>query len=75
MEFTKVQIDNKDVVFVNSGKQLQIVGKFQKGENHLTFEYSVKPKQALYFVDIEGIRSSNLDTRSRKIHQQLVSEF
>lgn len=54
MEFSNVQINNKDVVFINSGKQLQIVGNFQNGENHLTFEYTVKPKQALYFVDIEG---------------------
>jgi len=54
MEFSKVQIDNKDVVFVNSGKQLQIIGNFQKGDNHLTFEYTAKPKQALYFIDIEG---------------------
>ncbi|MTH16654.1 M1 family metallopeptidase [Flavobacterium sp. LC2016-01] len=54
MEFSKVQIDNKDVVFVNSGKQLQLIGNFQKGENHLTFKYTAKPKQALYFVDIEG---------------------
>ncbi|RED27054.1 aminopeptidase N [Flavobacterium cutihirudinis] len=54
MEFSNVQINNKDVVFVNSGKQLQIVGNFQQGENHLTFEYTAKPKQALYFVDIEG---------------------
>lgn len=54
MEFTKVKIDNKEVHFVNTGKQLQIVNNFQKGENHLTFEYSVKPKQALYFVAIEN---------------------
>ncbi|MBS7253941.1 M1 family metallopeptidase [Flavobacterium branchiicola] len=54
MEFSKVQVDNKDVVFVNSGKQLQIMGNFQKGENHLTFEYTAKPKQALYFIDIEN---------------------
>jgi len=54
MEFSKVQIDNKDVVFINTGKELQIVGYFQKGENHLTFEYSAKPKQALYFVNIEN---------------------
>ncbi|WP_133524003.1 M1 family metallopeptidase [Flavobacterium sp. 245] len=54
MEFSKVQINKKDVVFVNSGKQLQLIGNFQKGENHLTFEYTAKPKQALYFVDIEG---------------------
>jgi aminopeptidase N len=54
MEFTKVQLNNKEAVFINTGKQLQIVTNFQKGENHLTFEYSVKPKQALYFVAIEN---------------------
>lgn len=54
MEFTNVQIDGKDVVFVNTGKELQILNKFQAGNNHLTFNYNVKPKQALYFVDIEN---------------------
>jgi aminopeptidase N len=54
MGFSKVQIDHKDIVFINTGKQLQIVNNLQKGENHLTFEYTVKPKQALYFVDIEN---------------------
>ncbi|OXG06938.1 aminopeptidase N [Flavobacterium araucananum] len=54
MEFSHVQIDNKDVIFINTGKELQILNNFQKGENHLTFDYSVKPKQALYFVNIEN---------------------
>ncbi|RZJ53731.1 MAG: M1 family peptidase [Flavobacterium sp.] len=54
MEFTQMKIDGKEVVFVNTGKQLQIVDHFQKGKKHLTFDYSVKPKQALYFVAIEN---------------------
>lgn len=54
MEFTKVQIDNKEVHSINTGKELQLIGNFQKGKNHLTFEYIVKPKQALYFVAIEN---------------------
>ena len=54
MEFTNVQIDNKEVHSVNTGKELQIIGNFQKGKNHLTFKYVVKPKQALYFVTIEN---------------------
>jgi aminopeptidase N len=54
MEFSKVQINNKAVVYKNTGKQLQITGNFQKGKNSLTFEYAVKPKQALYFVTIEN---------------------
>ena len=54
MEFSNVQIDNKEVVFVNTGKELQIVSNFQKGSKHLTFQYSAKPKQALYFVAVEN---------------------
>lgn len=54
MEFSHVQIDNKQAVFVNTGKELQIISNFQKGQNHLTFQYSAKPKQALYFVDVEN---------------------
>lgn len=54
MEFSKVIINQKEVIFVNTGKQLQIIYNFQKGQNHLTFDYVVKPKQALYFVAIEN---------------------
>jgi aminopeptidase N len=54
MEFSEVKINQKEVVFINTGKQLQIVYDFQKGKHQLTFEYKVKPKQALYFVDIEN---------------------
>ena len=54
MEFSKVAINQKEAIFVNTGKQLQIIYNFQKGQNHLTFDYVVKPKQALYFVDIEN---------------------
>ncbi|MGO4773198.1 M1 family metallopeptidase [Flavobacterium sp. W22_SRS_FK3] len=54
MEFSKVKVNQKEAVFINTGKQLQIVQHFQIGKNQLTFEYKVKPKQALYFVDIEN---------------------
>ncbi|MBP4137214.1 M1 family aminopeptidase [Flavobacterium geliluteum] len=54
MEFTDVQLDHKDIPFINTGKQLLLVSSFDKGKNHLTFSYSVKPKQALYFVTIEN---------------------
>ncbi|GAA3756429.1 M1 family metallopeptidase [Flavobacterium ginsengiterrae] len=55
MEFTNVQVDGKDVIFLNTTKELQIFNNFQKdNHHHLTFTYNVKPKQALYFVDIEN---------------------
>ncbi|OHT44187.1 M1 family metallopeptidase [Flavobacterium tructae] len=54
MAFSNVQIDNRETVFITTDKELKIVGNFQKGENHLTFQYSAKPKQALYFVNMDN---------------------
>jgi len=54
MEFSNVKINEKEIIFINTTKQLKLVFPFKKGENHLTFNYSAKPKQALYFVDIEN---------------------
>jgi len=54
MEFSNVKINDKEVVFINTTKQLKIVFPFTKSQNHLTFNYTVKPKQALYFVDTEN---------------------
>ncbi|MCR4029435.1 MULTISPECIES: M1 family metallopeptidase [Flavobacterium] len=54
MEFSKVKINDNDVVFLNDNKQLKLVSHFTKGQNHLTFDYKTRPKQALYFVDIEN---------------------
>ena len=54
MEFSNVKINEKEIIFINTTKQLKLVFPFKKGENNLTFNYSVKPKQALYFVDMEN---------------------
>ncbi|KRD57767.1 aminopeptidase [Flavobacterium sp. Root935] len=54
MEFSNVKINDREVIFINTTKQLKIVFPFTKSQNHLTFNYTVKPKQALYFVDIEN---------------------
>jgi len=54
MEFSNVKINDREVVFISTTKQLKIVFPFTKSQNHLTFNYTVKPKQALYFVDTEN---------------------
>ncbi len=54
MEFTKIRINQKEVNFVNTGKELQLIDNFQKGKNTLTFDYWAKPKQALYFINMEN---------------------
>jgi aminopeptidase N len=54
MEFSKVKVNQKEAIFINTGTQLKIADQFQSGNYELTFEYRVKPKQALYFVEIEN---------------------
>lgn len=50
MEFSRVMINGKSVQYKNSGKTLDLFEGFKKGKNKLTFSYSVKPKQTLYFT-------------------------
>lgn len=50
MSFSNVRINNKTVPFTASAKQLKLYKGFKKGKNKLTFEYSAKPAQTMYFV-------------------------
>lgn len=50
MEFDSVYINQKKVPFRNSKKELILFEGYKKGKNKLTFHYSAKPKQALYFI-------------------------
>ena len=50
MEFSEVVINGKSVKFKNSGKTLDLFEGFKKGKNKITFSYSAKPKQTLYFT-------------------------
>ena len=50
MEFSGVMINGKSVKFKNSGKTLDLFEGFKKGKNKLSFNYSAKPKQTLYFT-------------------------
>ncbi|MBA0885461.1 M1 family metallopeptidase [Flavobacterium undicola] len=54
MNFSKVILNQTNVQYINSGKQLLIVYPFQKGKNELIFDYTATPKQTLYFVGSEN---------------------
>lgn len=56
MEITDVSINGVVVPFRNTGKTLNLFQGYQVGKNTITFLYSTKPKQTLYFV---GWDSSN----------------
>ncbi len=50
MDFESVMINNQEVKFKNSGKELQLFEGYKIGKNVLTFVYTVAPKQTLYFT-------------------------
>jgi aminopeptidase N len=50
MEFSNLKLNGKALNYRNTQKQLQLIFPFKKGKNKLTFHYSAKPKQTLYFV-------------------------
>jgi aminopeptidase N len=54
MSFSDLKINGNEIMFINTNKQLQLIFPFQKGKNTLTFNYSAKPKQALYFINAES---------------------
>jgi aminopeptidase N len=58
MMFSDVKINEKVVNYVNTGKQLQLIFPFQKGKNVLSFEYTAKPKQTMYFIG--SVATNNL---------------
>ncbi|URM35744.1 M1 family metallopeptidase [Flavobacterium anhuiense] len=52
MSFSNVKVNENEIMFINTNKELKLAFPFKKGQNHLTFNYTAKPKQALYFVDM-----------------------
>nr|WP_298659853.1 M1 family metallopeptidase [uncultured Flavobacterium sp.] len=50
MNFTGVQINGKEVKYLNTSKQLVLFEGFKKGKNTLQFNYKAIPKQTLYFI-------------------------
>ncbi len=50
MKFTNVFINQKQVLFKNSGKELILFEGYKKGGNTLRLFYESKPTQTLYFI-------------------------
>ena len=49
MTFNTVEINGKEAKFLNTKKQLLLIGNFSKGKNTLSFTYQAYPKQTVYF--------------------------
>jgi aminopeptidase N len=50
IDFTNLKINNIEVKFSNNRKQILLFEGYKIGNNQLTFNYWVQPKQAMYFV-------------------------
>ncbi len=50
MDFSDVELNQKEIQFKSDGKQILLISSFKKGTNNVSFNYVAKPKQALYFV-------------------------
>ncbi|MCF8321441.1 MAG: M1 family metallopeptidase [Flavobacterium sp.] len=50
MDFSNLKINNIQVKFSNNRKQILLFDGYKYGKNQLTFNYFVRPKQAMYFV-------------------------
>ncbi|WP_159780549.1 M1 family metallopeptidase [Flavobacterium sp. 9AF] len=60
IDFKNVIINNKEVAYKNSGKELLLFEGFTKGKNTVSFTYEAKPKQTLYFTgDFDSAQSDN----------------
>jgi aminopeptidase N len=49
MDFTNVMINGKTVKSKTAPKNLQLFEGYKKGKNTVTFDYSARPKQTMYF--------------------------
>ena len=65
MTFSNLDVNGKSINYNNTGKELQLIFPFKKGKNVLSFEYSVKPKQGLYFVGSEALNSLQIWTQGQ----------
>jgi len=65
MTFTNVKVNNNTINYLNTGKQLQLLYHFEKSTNKLTFEYTAKPKQTLYFVGSEATNNLQIWTQGQ----------
>lgn len=65
MTFTDIKVNNKKIAYINSGKQLQLVSHFKKGKNQLSFQYTAKPRQTMYFVGSEATNNLQIWTQGQ----------
>src|SRR6187402_3563977 len=54
MVFSNLKTDAKSQQFVATTRQLKLIGSFKTGNHQLTFDYTAKPRQTLYFTGSEA---------------------
>ncbi|XCF04850.1 M1 family metallopeptidase [Tamlana crocina] len=76
MRFSGVSLDGDPVRYSNNGAQVWFKNHFETGKDYqLNFEYSAKPKKALYFIDWgnkRNVTSSDSDVGLNSIEKQQI---
>ncbi len=65
MEINSVSINQKEVKFKNSKKELILFEGFKLGQNSVKFNYSATPKQTLYFTGSEETNTLQIWTQGQ----------
>jgi aminopeptidase N len=65
MVFADVKLNGNNIQTITTTKQLKLVFPFKKGSNKLTFTYSAKPKQTIYFVGSEATNNMQIWTQGQ----------
>ncbi|MBC5841972.1 M1 family metallopeptidase [Flavobacterium sp. F-380] len=65
MAFSVVKLNGKNIPFINTGKQIQFIPPFIKGDNTLYLEYKAKPQKALYFLGSEEKNDTQIWTQGQ----------
>ena len=53
MNFSSLKVNNQEVQFKSTSEHLIILQTFKKGNYNLSFSYEARPKQTLYFINVE----------------------
>ena len=70
MEFAHVKINGKKAGWVNSPTALKLYKGFKRGKNTVQFQYTAKPRQALYFIEFP-VTSQDLSTTGEREEKEV----
>ncbi|WP_460218590.1 M1 family metallopeptidase [Psychroserpens sp. MEBiC05023] len=69
MKFDSVRLNNEDVDFINTGKEVVVLNNFKKGRDYqLQFNFYASPKKAMYFFENNDKKLDQLWTQGQGMY-------